>query len=230
MEWKKIKEGKKEYYLPSPLPETSSDFFISQRNKKYLTPSGEVRIYPERKYDNGSYVCDEYLYLNYQWKLIDEQKNYPKQLPEYQHKIIENKVDSWIDNGRVIEKTYTVYTIIDNPPYANYLGKLNYNVEKNNEDMWEIDGNNIIVTFTVTEKTDFEKVESRNIELNHIRQQRNKKLEDTDFYHLISIETGKSLHSEFLEYRQWLRDIPQTHDIETELVWRDIPNNIFVEV
>lgn len=95
------------YWMPEVIPENTEEYKSIQSSKLYLKPNLEESGHPGWFYDNGSLVCDEYLFRNEGWKRIIENK--PNQ--ENGYKIV---FDSWneLEDG-VIEKKYILQELTD---------------------------------------------------------------------------------------------------------------------
>jgi hypothetical protein len=65
--------------------------------------------------------------------------------------------------------------------------------------------------------------EAADLDLSHVRSQRNAMLSASDWTQLADAALGDHTAEEWATYRQALRDIPQTYDRVSEVVWPNDP-------
>jgi len=209
------------YWMPNTLPEFTESWNELQSKKKYLTPEKVIREHPKWFYENKSYVCDEYLYQNENWKLIID--NYPE-LPEqvfpvnekgflcgYPEEFYVEKLDinSWIMNEKTCEVLYEVYKIKEEKKPV-----LSFDEEcellKNIEDS-TIDKKSMTLTrHWKINKLSTEQVRHKlSMKYREFRTWRDYQLLQTDFSFVYAMEKSISVSDELKIYRQKLRDLTQ---------------------
>lgn len=129
------------------------------------------------------------------------------------------------DNGSLVDDEYLFYNegwklLVDAPPTYNSMTHV---LEKNEEDLWIDTGKVIEVTYIVRLKTNEELENDKSKRWGEIREIRNKKLQKVDHVVDIAYENGFALTQKFKDYRQALRDIPETFDDPFLVVW---PNEL----
>jgi hypothetical protein len=75
------------------------------------------------------------------------------------------------------------------------------------------------MSYAVTDLSDEEKVIVDNNKAESVRIDRNKKLSDTDWVVIKAVETNSSLPSDWIAYRQALRDISQQSGFPWDVEW-----------
>jgi hypothetical protein len=141
----------------------------------------------------------------------------------------------YFDNKALVSDDYLFFNegwrrLIDESPTETK----EYKVVLEDISTWNIDPNDqsIAKKYSLVERTAEEIFEYEENILYTIRYYRNNFLQATDFYVVKSIEKNLSLSEEFKNYRDQLRDIPQTVDIATfnvdTFIWPTIPENIYI--
>lgn len=225
----------KKYWTPETLPELTEEYKKQQESKRYLLPDNTIRNFPGWYYDeNKAPVGDDYLFYNEGWKLIIDNKPtqidsngntrfmfplshqlyYPNfyEIPVENRTVYEeNSINEWIQHEKIVEVTYTIYNLIDGYPWE--IDEFENNIQINHLTEWKrTEDNKIISTYTVTPKTEYQKKVFIDGLWADIRDKRNRLLSESDHYVNISVEQGKQLHQDFINYRQRLRDFPKTID------------------
>ena len=80
--------------------------------------------------------------------------------------------------------------------------------------------NNVRIELTASEEAELEEMaEAADLDMNHIRGQRDGQLRGTDWTQIGDAALGDHTAGEWATYRQTLRDIPQTYSRVSEVVW-----------
>lgn len=215
-------EDNLEYWFPETLPENSEEHNKQQLQKLYLTPDNKQKAHPNWHYENGALVDDEYLFQNEGWKIVI---NTPPADSEPDIDIEMNDPVKWTHEERTVYPTYTYRKIVDNRPN---LDESVFNIIKNPTYDWQRTDTEVIVTYSVTDKTDQQKEEYLEGVWKEIRRKRDELLLKSDHYTMVATEQNKTLHVDFINYRQALRDLP--NNLENPIlpiVWPVLPSNIF---
>lgn len=219
-------------WFPDNIPIISKTYNTNQSKKKYLTLENILRFHPGWTYDNKSYVDDDYLFYNEGWRLIIDEKptqvdpygntrninliSYELYYPNFYEISLENRkvceensIEDWIHTEKTAEITYSIFNLIDDYPYT--VDEFEFNIQINKVSDWDkSEDGKIVSTYAITPKTE----EQKDIFVSHIwqdiRHKRNNLLTKSDHYTIIAFENGKTLHSDFIQYRQSLRDFPNT--------------------
>jgi len=131
------------------------------------------------------------------------------------------------ENGAYVDDEYLLNNekwklLIDNPPSHDNIFEV---LEKNNQNFWIETDTQVQVTYTIRTKLDQELIDQKYAIWVNIREERNKKLEKLDHVIGIAFENRFTLSSEFKEYRQALRDIPENFDDPFNITWpKEISN------
>lgn len=107
--------------------------------------------------------------------------------------------------------SYNCYTFIDEttPPFD---CELFYQIEN-----WHIDGTNCYRTWTLGNQ---DQIES----WRYIKSKRKEKLSDCDWTQLEDNTLSTEQRLAWSEYRQALRNIPQSYQLAQDVVWPELPN------
>jgi len=204
MSW--IDQGENSYWLPDVLPELTIEYQESQKEKIYLLPDNSKRVHPRWMYENGAYVGDEYLFQNEGWKLITNFYNKP--ISDYEFHYIENDINDWnlSSDGKSITITWKEYTVIEPD-----LGDEDYIITKEMllSDDWIFDNQNMTVErqYNVIRYTE---EELNNKKWDSLRVKRNELLQKTDWIIVYALEKNLNVSQSVTDYRQELRDLPET--------------------
>lgn len=125
------------------------------------------------------------------------------------------------ENGAYVDDEYLLNNegwklLIDNPPSYDNILEVS---EKNDQSLWAETSSQVEVTYTVRDKTEQELIDQKSAKWVEIREERNKKLQKLDHVIDIAFENEFRLSSEFKEYRQALRDIPESFDDPFNITW-----------
>jgi hypothetical protein len=194
------------YWIPDPLPEPTEEWRIQQSRKVYLKPDGSIVSHPGWYFANNAYANDEYFYHNENWLTIVDER--PSEIDEQGNSYIikETPVDEWeIFDQYKIKKLYKKYLHIKNTkPEFRFGVNIFHDYYYNDEDMTATDVYNeyVLSEDELTNLTYDLMVKIRTI--------RKKVLIETDHFVIISKEKNISLTQDFINYRQQLRDLPET--------------------
>ena len=84
--------------------------------------------------------------------------------------------------------------------------------------------NNERIQFTAEEEAEFDaNAEAADLDMNHVRGQRDGQLRGSDWTQLGDAALGDHTAEEWATYRQSLRDVPQTYSRVSEVVWPNDP-------
>ena len=84
--------------------------------------------------------------------------------------------------------------------------------------------NGVYYDLTPEEEAELEEMaEAADLDMNHVRGQRDGQLRGTDWTQLGDAALGDHTAEEWATYRQTLRDIPQTYSRVSEVVWPEDP-------
>jgi len=84
--------------------------------------------------------------------------------------------------------------------------------------------NNVRIELTASEEAELDaQAEAADLDMNHIRGQRDGLLRSTDWTQLGDAALGDHTAEEYAEWRQALRDLPQTYSRVSEVVWPEDP-------
>ena len=127
------------------------------------------------------------------------------------------------DNGALVDDEYLFQNegwklIIDKPPIYDSMFEV---LEKNDEQFWNIDEKTVEVSYNVRAKTEDELQHDKTKRWGEIKEIRNEKLKKLDHVLNIAYENNLVLTQKFKDYRQALRDIPETFDDPFSVVWTD---------
>ena len=91
--------------------------------------------------------------------------------------------------------------------------------------------NNVRIELTASEEAELDaQAEAADLDMNHIRGQRDGLLRSTDWTQLGDAALGDHTAEEYAEWRQALRDLPQTYSRVSEVVWpNDPPTQVIVD-
>jgi len=216
-----ITEDNKTYWLPDELPQPTDEWKIQQEGKQYLTPSNEIKNHPKWFYGNEAYVDDDYLFYNEGWKLVVD--NPPTE--ESGYKVIQCSQEEWTETEKTVEKTYKVYKIVTKTkPTETFETEISLD--------YTFDDTKLTATETWTVRN-LSAEEITNKEANYferLRSERNQLLADTDYVVSRAFEQGLVLTEEFKNYRQELRDLPQTvniREVDFDTVYPEVPTNFY---
>ena len=220
MSW--ITEADKTYWLPDVLPEPTKEWKSQQERKQYLTPKGEIKSHPKWFYGNEALVDDEYLFYNEQWKLIVDSA--PEEVEGY--KVVQCSQEEWTQEEKTFTKTYKVYQIISkSKPTETFETEVLLDYTYNDLKLTATE------TWTVTNLTTEEIVNKEERYFERLRGERNQLLAGTDYAVTKAFEQSLTLTEEFKNYRQELRDLPQTvsiREINFETVFPTLPTSFYV--
>jgi hypothetical protein len=204
MSW--ITQGENSYWLPDVLPDLHVEYQELQKEKVYLLPDNSKRVHPRWIYENGAYVEDDYLFYNEGWKLITNFFDRP--ISDYEFHYIENDIEDWeeSEDGKSVTITWKKYTVTEPD-----LGDEDYIILKEmllSED-WIFDDTNMTVErqYKVTRYTE---EELNNKKWTSLRDKRNDLLQKTDWIVIYSLENNVNISQGVTNYRQQLRDLPET--------------------
>lgn len=220
MNW--ITENDKTFWLPSELPEATEEWKVQQERKQYLTQNDEIKNHPKWFYGNEALVDDDYLFYNEGWRLIVD--NPPEELEGY--KVIQCPQEEWNGAEKTVEKTYKVYELVSvQKPTETFETELSLDYTYDN------------INSTATETWTVRNLSAEEIDskeegyFERLRRERNQLLVDTDYVVSRAFEQGLVLTNEFKNYRQDLRDLPQTvniREVDFNTVYPSVPTNFYV--
>lgn len=220
MSW--ITEGDKTYWLPDELPEATEEWKSQQEHKQYLTPKGEIKSHPKWFYGNEAFVDDDYLFYNEQWKLIVD--NSPEETEGY--KVIQCPQEEWTQEEKTVTKTYKVYAIVSKTkPVESFEREVSLDYTYDNAKLTATE------TWTVRNLTAEEVANKEERYFERLRGERNRLLSNTDYVITKAFEQGLVLTQEFKDYRQELRDLPETvsiREVNFETVYPSLPTEFYV--
>jgi hypothetical protein len=220
MSW--ITEGDKTYWLPDELPQATEEWKSQQEAKQYLTSNGEVKSHPKWFYGNEAFVDDDYLFYNEQWKLIVD----TSPVEEEGYKVLQCSQEEWTQEEKTVTKTYKVYRIVSKTkPTETFETEISLDYTYNNTKLTatEIWSTKNLTAEEITNK------ETRYLE--RLRRERNQLLADIDYVIARAFEQGLTLNQQFKDYRQELRDLPQTvniREVNFETVYPALPTSFYV--
>jgi hypothetical protein len=220
MSW--ITEDNKTYWLPDELPQATDEWKSQQEAKQYLTPKGEIKNHPKWFYGNEAFVDDDYLFHNEGWKLVVD--NPPTE--ESGYKVIQCPQEEWNETEKTIEKTYKVYELVSiQKPVETFETELSLDYTYNDAELTATE------TWTVRNLSEEEITNKEESYFNRLRTERNQLLADSDYIVSRAFEQELVLTEDFKNYRQELRDLPQTvniREVNFETVFSTIPPNVYV--
>lgn len=194
------------YWMPDSIPEYSLKWNISQEIKTYILSDGSVRKFPKWYYDNGAYVDDDYLFYNEGWKILLDDE--PQLGINRQVQIELKPKDQWnYTEEKSVKKTYWEREIVDNIPYHN---PKTHKLKPTPDSFWEKTDTSVVKTYTIIEKNQMEIDFDEKKMWWELRDTRNKKLLETDYIFIISMEKNLKINPDLIKYRQELRDLPLT--------------------
>ena len=84
--------------------------------------------------------------------------------------------------------------------------------------------NNVRIQLTAEEEAELDaRAEAADLDMNHVRSQRDVQLRSTDWTQLGDAALGDHTAEEWATHRQALRDVPQTYSRVSEVVWPNDP-------
>ena len=91
--------------------------------------------------------------------------------------------------------------------------------------------NGVYYDLTAEEEAELDaRAEAADLDLNHVRGQRDGQLRGSDWTQLPDAALGDHTAEEYAEWRQALRDVPQTYSRVSEVVWpNDPPTQVIVD-
>lgn len=212
------------YWMPSIIPENSLKWNISQEIKTYILPDGSVRKFPKWYYDNGAYVDDDYLFYNEGWKILLDDE--PQLGINRQVQIELKPKDQWnYTEEKLVKKTYWEREIFDIKQDHN---PKTHKLKPIPDSFWEKTDTSVFKIYEIVEK------EQNEIEFDEkkmwweLRDIRNKKLSETDYIFIRSIEENFKINPEVIKYRQELRDLPSNVIDIYNFNYPEPPNNYFI--
>lgn len=220
MSW--ITEGDKTYWLPDELPNATKEWKLQQECKQYLTPKGEIKNHPKWFYGNEALVDDDYLFYNEEWKLIID--NPPEEAEEY--KVVLCPQEQWVVEEKTVTKTYKVYKIVSTPKPSE-----TFETEVSLEYTYDDKKSTATETWNVRNLTEEEISGKEANYFERLRRERNELLLKTDYAILRASEQGLNFTREFKNYRQELRDLPQTvniREVNFDAVYPTLPEAFYV--
>jgi hypothetical protein len=203
----------KTYWIPDVLPESTQKWNSQQSNKTYLKQDGSVISHPGWYFGNTAFASDEYFYHNNGWFTIVDERPEETDDAGNSYIIVETPSNEWeIFDEYKVRKVYKKYLHIkkEKPEYKFGIN-VDHHFDFNDEDMTATD-----VYIENSLNTDDLKILSDDIMV-MIRKIRNYVLGQTDYLIIISKEKNMVLSEEFINYRQILRDIPETLDFNSLL-------------
>lgn len=217
---------KKEYWMPDNFPYPTLEWNISQQIKNYLLPNETVRKFPGWYYDNGAHVDDDYLFYNEGWKLLLDNEPQLGVNREVQVEIKPQKEWDYSEE-KVVKKTYWEREIFDikqdhNPKTQKLVPVPDHFWEKNNNAVFKI--------YEIVEKKQNEIEFDEKKMWWELRDIRNKKLSETDYIFIRSIEENFKINPEVIKYRQELRDLPLNVIDIYNFNYPEPPNNYFIQI
>jgi hypothetical protein len=217
-----ITEDNKTYWLPDELPEATDEWKSQQEAKQYLTPKGEIKSHPKWFYGNEALVDDDYLFYNEEWKLIVD--NRPED--EEGYITIQSPQEEWLQEEKTVNKVYKKYKIVEKTkPTETFETEISLDYTYNNTKLTATQ------KWTVRNLSTEELTTKENNYFERLRRERNQKLADTDYVITKAVEQGLVLTEEFKDYRQELRNLPQTvniREVNFETVYPTLPTNFYV--
>lgn len=217
-----ITEGDKTYWLPDQLPEATEEWKSQQEIKKYLTPKGEIKDHPKWFYGNEAFVDDDYLFYNEQWKLILD--NPPVEQDGY--RVVNCPQEEWTHEEKIVTRTYKVYKIASKTkPIETFETEVTLDYTYNDTKLTATE------TWSVRNLTSEEIANKEDNYFERLRRERNKLLADTDYLITKAFEQGLTLTEEFKNYRQELRDLPQTvniREVNFDTIYPTLPTTFYV--
>jgi hypothetical protein len=85
--------------------------------------------------------------------------------------------------------------------------------------------NGVYYDLTAEEEAELDAMaEARDLDMNHVRGQRNGQLRGSDWTQIGDAALGAHTAEEWATYRQSLRDVPQTYSRVSEVVWPTPPD------
>jgi hypothetical protein len=216
-----ITEGDKTYWLPDELPQPTEEWKSQQERKQYVTPDGEIKSHPKWFYGNEALVDDDYLFYNEQWKLLVD--TLPEEVEGY--KVVQYPQEEWTQEEKTVTKTYKIYTIVSKvKPTETFESEVSLDYTYDSAKLTATE------TWTVRNLTEEELTTKENNYFERLRRERNQKLADTDYVITKAVEQGLVLTEEFKDYRQELRNLPQTvniREVNFETVYPTLPTNLY---
>jgi hypothetical protein len=208
----KLPNGKTQtYWLPDTLPENTEQWRRTQISKRYLNPENEIRLHPGWLYSNGALVCDEYFYRNYEWKRIIDEKPDDRDEEGNIYAVSETPTSEWESvDEYTIRKVYKKFLF--SPEEGGTKPEWRYNKIVNEHRVYDDENMTFYDVYTISDISDEEVENTKNKIIKKIRAVRNELLNKTDYLVVISKEKNKELTSDFLNYRQNLRDITDQVD------------------
>ncbi len=220
MSW--ITEDNKTYWLPDELPEPTEEWKSQQEAKQYVTPKGEIKSHPKWFYGNESLVDDDYLFYNEEWKLLVDTP--PEELEGY--KVIQCSQEEWNATEKTVEKTYKVYKIVSKTkPTETFETEVSLDYTYDDVKLTATE------TWTVRNLSAEEVTSKEESYFERLRRERNQLLADTDYVITKAFEQDLVLTQEFKDYRQELRDLPQTvniREVNFDTVYPSVPADLYV--
>jgi hypothetical protein len=217
-----ITEDNKTYWVPDELPNLTDEWNTQQENKIYLTKKGEIKNHPKWFFGNGALVDDDYLYYNEEWKLIID--NPPEELDGY--RVIQCPQEEWTELEKTIQKTYKVYELVSvQKPTETFETEISLDYTYDDVSLTATE------TWTVRNLNQEELISKEDRYFERLRTERNQMLSSTDYIVSRAFEQGLVLTEDFKNYRQELRDLPQSvniREVDFETVFPSVPTNLYV--
>lgn len=200
-----------DYWIPEILPEPTEEWNSQQLNKNYLKPDGSITSHPKWYFANTAYASDEYFYHNEGWFTVIDEKPEETDDDGNVYIIVDAPSDEWetFEEYKTRKKYKKYLHIAGNKPEYKFGTVIEHEFDFDNVNMTATD----VYNESTLSDSEFQKLSDDT--LSKIRTIRTYILSETDYLVMISKEKNIPLSEEFINYRQILRDIPETLNLNS---------------